>query len=134
MYKAVRADAHFVSYFNTPDVNQALQKYLLAPGDSSQIQYIMAYLYEASLDNLITFDTNIISSLHYVHQSPTCSFKDVITIFKNIIKNTGYKLLIKHSKDIFKFAFEAVELFKSERESSLGKSYSSKPSKYLKKS
>lgn len=122
MSKAVRNDAHFVTYFNHPAVAQTMQKYLLAPGDNSQIQYIMGYLYEVTTENLLSFDTNIISSLFYTHQSQTRSFKDVVNIFKNIIKSSGSKQLLKHPKDFFKFVFEAIELFKSEKEGNFSKS------------
>ena len=123
MTNSVRADSHFVSYFNNSMAIQAIQKHMLSPGDNLQVQAIMNYLNEISLESLLTFDNNIIVSLHYAYQSHTRFRKDIVIIFMNIVKAASTKLLVKYNKDLFKFVFEAVADFKSDNDELILKQY-----------
>jgi hypothetical protein len=123
MAKAIKSDMGLLKYFNNHEIALTVQKNLLSPGNDAQVQYILSYIDEISLQNVVTIDNNVLNSLCYTHQSQIRNSKDVISIFSNIIMNMGAKQLVNNPKDFFKFVLEAFEQFKSEKDTIITEVY-----------
>lgn len=122
--KAIHTDSRFISYFNSQTLFSQLQQIILSQSESRLVQKVVRYVLEVSAENLLTFDNKVYTSLYFVHQSQSRSHKScIVKVFTNIIKNTGTKSLLKHAKDIFRFAFASIDEFKNQSDKIVTSTY-----------